>query len=231
MRSSRGFLAGMLIALGAGTAPAQSPPPVNDAARAVAGSWEFSNADRDKICMVTLKAEAAAVGMKLEFDRACVAVFPFVRDVTAWTVAENDFLRLLDARGRPILEFSEVEGGLYEAPRPGEGILFLQTAAAAGPAPRTADQMLGDWGIVRGPGKPVCVITLSNTAAGSDAFALKLKPGCDRAVAQFGPTAWRMDRGELVLVSPRGAWRFEEDDPATWHRIPETAEPLMMVKQ
>ena len=165
MRSFLALLAGMLIALNAGTASAQSPPPISDAVRAVAGSWEFSNADRDKICMVTLKADAAPVGMKLEFDRACVTVFPFVRDVAGWTVAENDFLRLLDARGRPILEFSEVEGGLYEAPRPGEGILFLQTAAAAGPAPRTADQMLGDWGIVRGAGKPICVITLSNTAA------------------------------------------------------------------
>jgi hypothetical protein len=231
MRCSLGLLTGVLIALCGGAASAQSPPPVSDAAKAVAGSFEFSNAGRDKLCMVVLKAEPAAVGMKLEFDRACVTVFPFVREVTGWTVAENDFLRLLDARGRPVLEFSEVEGGLYEAPRPGEGILFLQTAAAAGPAPRSADQMLGDWGIVRGTGKPICVMTLSNTAVGSDAFALKLKPGCDRVVAQFAPTTWRMDRGELVLVSPRATWRFEEDDPATWHRVPETAEPLLMVKQ
>jgi hypothetical protein len=40
-----------------------------------------------------------------------------------------------------------------------------------------------------------------------------------------------MDRGELLLVSPRGSWRFESDDPTTWHRIPETTEPLLLVKQ
>jgi Protease inhibitor Inh len=225
------LLAAMLMALGAECAWAQAPSPVSEAAKATAGSWEFSNADRDKLCMVNLKAEAGSVGMKLEFDQACAKVFPFVREIAAWTVAENDFLRLLDARGRPVLEFSEVEGGLYEAPRPGEGILFLQTAAAAGPAPRTADQMMGDWGIVRGSGKAVCVLTLSNNPAGTDVFALRIKPGCDRAVAQFAPTTWRMDRGELVLVAPRGSWRFEEEEAGTWHRIPETAERLLIVKQ
>jgi hypothetical protein len=221
----------MLMVLGTECAWAQAPSPVSDAAKATAGAWEFSNADRDKLCMVNLKAEAGSAGLKLEFDQACAKVFPFVREIAAWTVAENDFLRLLDARGRPVLEFSEVEGGLYEAPRPGEGILFLQTAAAAGPAPRTADQMTGDWGIVRGSGKAICVLTLSNNPAGTDVFALRIKPGCDRAVAQFAPTTWRMDRGELVLVAPRGSWRFEEEETGTWHRIPETAERLLIVKQ
>src|SRR6266508_2204470 len=221
------LLVGILMAFSVERAWAQAPSPLNVTAKATAGAWEFSNADRDKLCMVTLKAETATVGLKLEFDRACVTVFPFVREVAAWTVAENDFLRLLDTRGRPVLEFSEVEGGLYEAPRPGEGILFLQTAAAAGPAPRTADQMMGDWGIVRGSGKAICILTLSNTAVGTDAFALRIKPGCDRAVAQFAPTTWRMDRSELVLVAPRSTWRFEEEEAGTWHRVPETAERLL----
>jgi hypothetical protein len=234
MRSRLHALIVLASALAVAPAAAQSPPPsaaINDAARAVAGGWEFSNAARDKLCMVTLRAEGVTGGLKIEFDRACAAIFPFVREVTAWTVAENEFLRLVDARGRPVLEFSEVEGGLYEAPRPGEGILFLQTAAAVGPAPRSADQMIGDWAIMRAGGKPMCVVTLSDTAAGADIFALRVKPGCDRLVTQFGPTTWRMDRGELLLVSPRGSWRFESDDPTTWHRIPETTEPLLLVKQ
>jgi len=234
MRSSFHWLALPLATMWMQAASAQAPSPLNDAAKATAGAWEFSNADRDKICMVTLKAELAPGGLKVEFDRVCITVFPFVREIAAWTIAENEFLRLVDARGRPVLEFSEVEGGLYEAPRPGEGILFLQTAAAAGPAPRTAEQMTGDWGIVRGSGKAVCVVTLSNNAVGNtaDTFAVKVKPGCDRAVAQFNPNAWRMDRGELVLVAPRGlTWRFAEEDSTTWARVPESAERLLLVKQ
>jgi hypothetical protein len=212
-------------------APAQAQAPVSDAAKAMAtGSWEFSNADRDKRCMIVFKTAPAAAGMKLEFDKACAEAFSFIKEIAGWSIAENDFLRLLDAKGKSLLEFSEVETGMYEAPRPGEGILFIQAAAALGPPPKEAEQMTGDWGVVRGAGKPICTVTLANTAAGPD-LALKLKPGCDAFVTRFAPAAWQMDRGELLLKNARGqTWRFEESDAATWSRVPETAEPLLLVR-
>ena len=212
-------------------APARAQAPVSDQAKAMAsGSWEFSNADRDKRCMIVFKTAPAAAGMKLEFDKACAEAFPFIKEIAGWSIAENDFLRLLDAKGKSLLDFSEVETGMYEAPRPGEGILFIQAAAALGPPPKEADQMTGDWGVVRGAGRPICTVTLANTAAGPD-LALKLKPGCDAFVTRFAPTAWQMDRGELLLKNARGqTWRFEESDAATWTRVPETAEPLMLVR-
>jgi hypothetical protein len=212
-------------------ATAQAQAPVSEQAKAMAsGSWEFSNADRDKRCMIAFKTAPAVAGMKLEFDKACAEVFPFIKEIAGWSIAENDFLRLLDPKGKSLLDFSEVETGMYEAPRPGEGILFIQAAAALGPPPKEAEQMTGDWGVVRGAGKPICTVTLANTAAGPD-LALKLKPGCDAFVTRFAPTAWQMDRGELLLKNARGqAWRFEESDTATWSRVPETAEPLLLVR-
>jgi hypothetical protein len=168
--------------------------------------------------------------MKIEFDKACAEAFSFIKEIAGWSIAENDFLRLLDAKGKSLLEFSEVETGMYEAPRPGEGILFIQAAAALGPPPKEAEQMIGDWGVVRRAGNPICTLTLANTAAGPD-LALKLKPGCDAFVTRFAPTAWQMDRGELLLKNARGqTWRFEESDAATWNRVPETAEPLLLVR-
>jgi hypothetical protein len=224
---------GILSALGIACliASAQGQAPLSDQAKAMtAGSWEFSNADRDKRCTIVFRTDAAAVGMKLEFDKACAEAFPFVREVAGWTLTENDFLRLLDARGKSMLEFSEVETGMFEAPRPGEGILFIQAVAALGPPPKEADQMTGDWGLVRGSGNPICTLTLANTAAGPD-LALKLKPGCDVFVTRFAPTAWQMDRGELVLKNAKGqTWRFEESDSATWSRVPETADPLLLIR-
>jgi hypothetical protein len=108
--------------------------------------------------------------------------------------------------------------------------LFIQAAAALGPPPKEAEQMTGDWSVVRGAGKPICTVTLANTAAGPD-LALKLKPGCDAIVTRFAPAAWQMDRGELLLKNARGqTWRFEESDAATWSRVPETAEPLLLVR-
>ena len=67
--------------------------------------------------------------------------------------------KVLDAKGKSVLEFSEVESGIYEAPKPGEGILFIQNASAAGPEPRTAAQMAGEWVIQRN-GRQICALTL-----------------------------------------------------------------------
>jgi hypothetical protein len=227
MRRAPALLALSLLAF-SGNVLAQAP---NEAAKALIGTWEFSNADRDRLCTITFRSETNVAGMRLEFDRGCAALFPFIRDVAGWTIAEGDFLRLVDASGKPVLEFSEVESGVYEAPRPGEGILFIQNAGAAGPAPRTAEQIAGEWAITRGAGTTICALTLSSTAAGTD-FALQVKPPCDPFVTRFGPVTWRIDRDELVLKSARGqTWRFEESDATTWRRIPQTADPVLLVRK
>jgi hypothetical protein len=213
--------------------PEQTPSTApRDYVKSVIGAWEFSNSARDRLCGMTLKGDASPNGLRLDIGKDCIAVFPFIKDAVAWKFGENDFLRLLDAKGEVIIEFSEVEMGLFESLKAGEGVMFLQSAASAGPPPRTTEQMTGDWTIVRGAGRPVCGLTLTNRASGPDGFALRLKPGCDAAVTRFNPTVWQMDRSELVLMSARGeTWRFEETDPKTWQRIPERAEPVLMVKQ
>jgi hypothetical protein len=151
--------------------------------------------------------------------------------VVAWSL-KNEVLLLLDAKGQAVFSLSEVEGGMYEGERPGEGLFFLQSAASIGPPPRTADQMTGDWAIVRGGGRSICGLTLANTAAGGDTLALRVKPGCDAFVTGFGPASWRMDRGELLLISARGdTWRFEEEDPSSWRRVPESSSPILLVRR
>ncbi len=104
--------------------------------------------------------------------------------------------------------------------------------SAATPPMHTAEDMVGDWAIARGTGKPICVLTLVNDPPGGDTLALKVKPGCDAFVARFGPTGWRMNQGELVLLSARGqTWRFEQNDASTWQRVPEGANPVLLVRQ
>jgi hypothetical protein len=232
-RLRAGFAAIAVMALAA-AAHAQAPTtaPLSDAAKAMTtGTWEFSNADRDKRCTLTFRADPAAVGMRLEFDKGCTALFPFIREVAGWTLAENDFLRLVDAQGKSVLEFSEVESHMYEAPRPGEGILFIQASTAVGPPPKQADDVAGDWGLVRGTGKPICTLTLTNKPVGDD-LALTLKPGCNAFVTRFAPTVWQMDRGELLLKNARGQiWRFSEGDASTWTRVPESASPVLLVRE
>jgi hypothetical protein len=226
------LLAIVLAAAALSTASAQHPSALTEGARGVLGPWEFSNADRDRRCSVTLRGEAASVGLKLEIDKGCPGVFPFMKDVVGWSLAENDFLRLLDAKGKSVLEFSQVEDGMYEAPRPGEGVLFLQTAASVQAPAASADEMTGDWALLRGANnRMLCVLTLSN-APRDDGFALRLKPGCDAAVTRFAPLSWDMDQGELVLRNAREqVWRFEALEAKRWQRsVPETADPLVLIR-
>jgi hypothetical protein len=209
---------------GAGGAHAQG---ISDGAKAVAGAYEISNADRDKTCTVTLKAETSGANLKLELERKCAMVFPLLRDVAVWAYGSNDAIRLMDARAKPILEFTEVESGLYEGLRPGEPLYFMQSLAAA-TGDRTAEQMFGDWSMTRG-GNPMCQLTLTNTATGPERFALKVKPGCDAGAARL--LTWQMDHGQLVLVPGRGEpWRFEETDEGGWSRIPEGRPPIALAR-
>jgi hypothetical protein len=222
----------ILILAAAWTTPAAAQAPLSEAGKAVLGAWEISNADRDKTCAATFRDTPVPGGYRLELDRNCLTAFPAMRDVVAWNVGGLDLVRLVDARGRPVYEFTEMESGMYEAERRGEGIHFMQSLAAVSGPLRTADSLFGEWVVTRAAGRPLCALTLTDTpAAGTDTWTLRVKPGCEALVTRFGPTAWRVDRGELVLIAPRGTWRFEETEPTTWRRVPETGDPVLLVRQ
>ena len=227
----------VVLLIGAGVpARAQQPAP-SDAAKAMVGTWELSNADRDRTCNITFKLGTAPGGYPIDLDKGCGEAFPAIRAVVAWTIGKNDMLLLVDGKGASQLELLEVEAGMFEGLRPNEGRYFLQNASlAAAQKDKTADQMFGDWTFVRGNGsRSICGVTLQDTAKDADSFALSVKTVCDPVILRFGPVAWKMDRGQLILVSGKGElWRFEEADSTsvpTWRRVPEGRQPLSLMKQ
>jgi hypothetical protein len=197
------------------------------------GQWELSTTERSKTCVVTLKGDTTPQGLKLELEPACAAALPFTRDIAAWSIKGlGDIVRLQDGAGQAVIDFTEVESGIFEGLRQGEGIYILQNLAAARSLAKSMDQMIGDWAMVRSNGRPICGLTLTNTEASPDNFQVFLKPRCDPAVAAFAPTVWRLERGELLLMSKDGeVWRFEADDNAQWRRVPDSADPLIMLRQ
>ena len=160
------------------------------------------------------------------------AGLPFTKDISAWSIKGLDIVRLQDASGQPVIDFTEVESGIFEGLRQGEGIYILQNLAAARSLAKSMDQMIGDWSMVRGSGRAVCGLTLTNNEATQDNFQVFLKPKCDPAISSFAPTQWRLERGELLLMSASGeVWRFEADDNAQWRLVPDSADPLIMLRQ
>jgi hypothetical protein len=209
---------------------AQEPTP-GDAARGMVGAWEISNAARDKTCPVTFSVNGADGGYKLELDPGCRTAFPSLKDIAAWTMGPNDSVRLVDAKGAVILDFSEVESHMYEAERKGEGLFFMRTQAAIRAATVSPEQLFGDWTLLQEFEKPLCKLTLSNASAGGESYKVVVKAGCDSSIAGFAPSTWRLENNELLFAGRAGTWRFAESDATTWERIPPSTDPLLMMRQ
>src|ERR1700760_929893 len=197
------------------------------------GQWELSTTERSKTCVVTLKPDTTPQGLKLELEPNCATTLPFTKDITGWNIKGlGDIVRLQDATGEAVIDFTEVEAGILEGVRSGEGVYILQNLAAARSLAKSMDQMIGDWSMVRGNGNVVCGLVLTNTDAGNDNFQVFLKPKCDPAVAAFAPKQWRLERGQIMLMSEKGeTWRFEADDNAQWRLGPPSAHPLILLRQ
>ena len=195
------------------------------------GQWELATTDRSKTCVVTLKPDSTAQGLKLELEPGCATALPFTKDITAWNIRGLDIVRLQDTAGEAVIDFTEVETGIFEGLRQNEGVYILQNLAAARSLAKSMDQMIGDWSMVRGNGQAICGLTLTNTEASQDNFQVFLKPKCDPVIAAFAPTQWRLDHGQMLLMSAKGeTWQFEADDNAQWRKVPDSADPLIMVR-
>jgi hypothetical protein len=218
------------IALGGANAQAQPSPSVLDAAKEMVGVWELSNADHDRRCTVTFSTDTATGGFKLALDQGCAAVFPMFKDVVIWSIVPNGPLRLLDAKGNATLEMSEVESGIFEGERRGEGLYFMQPQGAANIPVRTPEQMFGDWNFLREIDKPLCGLTLTRSPGAAGDYKLAVKPGCDAAIVNFALSTWRLEGDQLVFIGRGGSWRFVESDTNIWERIPPSTNPLLMLK-
>jgi Protease inhibitor Inh len=203
----------------------------NDPVHDMIGAWEFSNADHDKICHFNFRADTVPNGYRLEIDKNCPNLFPSTKNMVAWSVDNYGSLRLLDASGNSVVDLSEVESGMYDGFTPEEGRYILQASTST--PQLSAGDVAGDWAVTHGSAKPNCILTLSDSPLTGDILALKVKPGCgDTTVTRFSPTGWRMDEGELMLMSPNGqTWQFEQNDTNTWQRVPESSVPVLLVRQ
>jgi hypothetical protein len=121
------FVAVSMVLAGPSQALAQTPLA---ALKPLLGTWELSNAEHDKTCIVTLKDEKVALGLKLEFAKDCGTALEFSTAISAWTLDARESVMLLDAKGDVLLELGEVENALYEGQR-ADGLYFLQKPSEA----------------------------------------------------------------------------------------------------
>jgi len=227
-------LATCLLALSFAASPslAQSPSGAKEQARAMVGQWELATAERSKTCVVTLSEEPVEGGMRASLDPSCAAVLPFTAEIAGWSIRGLDIVRLQNAAGDAVIDLTPVESDIFEGVRSGEGIYLLQNLEAARSLTRSMDQMIGEWAMMRSGSRRLCDMTLTNTEASGENFKAFVNAGCGAATGNFNPVMWRLERGEIILMSAAGVtWHFQADDNAQWRRVPEEPDPLMLVRQ
>ena len=116
IRLSFAFAALSACAIVASSARAQDAA---DLKKDMVGQWELSTTDRSKTCVVTLKPDSTPQGLKLELEPGCAAALPFTKEITGWNVKGLDIVRLQDATGEAVVDFTQVEAGILEGTRSG----------------------------------------------------------------------------------------------------------------
>lgn len=213
---------------------ARPDPAVKDLAAQKAKDYVLASADGERQCPLTLKADPAAQGFLLQFDRPiCEAALPFLSQVAGWVPDESGALHFLNAQGRTVAEFTEATGGSYEALREGDGVYFLSDPGMKEGTEVTEAEVSGDWdlaaGAAGGAAKPLCRWTLTDVPAPKGGKAVKVAPGCDAALERLAPVAWQLEGGNILITPRSGApIRFARQEDGGWARVPERGRPLLM---
>src|ERR1700730_10004383 len=79
---------------------ASAQPVPSDSVKAMVGGWEFSNAERDKTCVITFRLDVAGGNYALDLAKNCAPTFPLIKDAALWNRGKDDSLALLDAKGK-----------------------------------------------------------------------------------------------------------------------------------
>ncbi|MFS8037358.1 AprI/Inh family metalloprotease inhibitor [Xanthobacter sp. AM11] len=214
-------------------APPRLDPAVREAAGRLAGPFRLTSADGTRACPFILKPDAGGAGLAVEFDRELCAVIAFSAQVAGWLPDPSGAIRLLNGQGRTVAEFTEATGGSYEALREGDGVYFLASPNAADAPELRMEEVVGAWDLARTAGTPVCRITLLDERLPSGAgFRLALGAGCDAALLRFGPVAWDVEGGNILVRGEGGSAliRFARQEDGGWARTPERGRPLLLTR-
>src|SRR3569833_876645 len=137
----RSLLPSVFVLLAAGRAPVARAQDAGSLKKTMIGQWELATTDRSKTCVVTLKNDVTAQGFKLELEPGCAAALPFAKDIAAWSIKGlNDNIRLQNAAGEAVLDFTENKTNNNENQHQGEGVYILQNLAAARSLAKSMDQ-------------------------------------------------------------------------------------------
>ncbi|MFG1417965.1 AprI/Inh family metalloprotease inhibitor [Xanthobacter sp. V0B-10] len=203
-----------------------------EAAARLAGQFRLASADGERRCDLTLAASPVEGGFSVTLDPAACAAISFATLVRAWAPDAAGSIRLLNAQGRTVAEFTEATGGSFEALREGDGVYFLGPPGTGEGLPATPEEVMGEWLLSRGAGPAVCRWTLGEARAPGGGYRMEVAPDCDESLTRFGAGSWELSGGNILVrgVADGSTIRFARQEDGTWARVPERNRPLLMTR-
>ncbi len=236
----------VLAALTAGSpsALAQAPARANAPSAAVTqlqGAWELSSQGGARKCRLTLRTTETKGGRAVGFPGPCRRALPVLNRISAWTVSDDGFVRLMDANGIAVITFADdaaaqkltgsADGAVYEFDSLGRPRRYV--ARPAGPAaPRVAydpakapakETIPGTYGLIRYGGQEACRMSLGTQPGSADGrFLASFPTRCrDKGLQVFDAVAWRYSGGKIHLIARRGhEMTLVPTGEGTWQKDP-----------
>lgn len=224
------------------------------AAPSLTGPYDLTEPAQHRECRLVLRGEAAAQGHAVAMPAGCHKAFAVLASVVSWSEAGDGGVRLVDAFGQPVLDFTLAQGGLAATGPQGEmlrlapagrrlgaaaAVAPVQVAAAqpaaaaapaaAGPALKPAE-IAGRYAVLRDKGRDTgCMVTLDEKARGpGGTFKALLAPACrDQGIVIFDPVGWQVVSGRLVLTARKGhTTHLDHQSDGTWLKDPKEGKSL-----
>lgn len=206
--------------------------PSRASVEALARAYWLTSADGARRCEITLSASPTVSGFALALDRAACAPIAFTGHLVAWVPDDSGAIRLVDAKGHVVAEFTGASEGSFEALREGDGVYFLGPPVAARAEIVDPAEVVGDWVLWREGPKPVCRWRLTDQPAAGGGSQVLIAPECDVFLVRFAPSSWQIVGGNVLVkgATDGSTIRFARQEDGTWARIPERSRPLHMTR-
>lgn len=208
------------VPLSAGHAEDQAAPPAPETAPAaeasvdpmiagMAGPFILEQGSGGPQCRVALSTEAAIHAFAIDIPETCHSDFPELVEVAGWTILEDGTLRLTDALGKGLYEFTEIESGLFLMSGPpgfsmvnvDEGDFTETQPIEIFPEQRAGAYVLSQ---VEAPELARCELTLLPEPGGEDWYNAAVDVACPQELTRFEIIGWRPLANGVALIGKPG---------------------------
>ncbi len=189
--------------------PTEATAGIDPVIEGMAGPFMFAQGSGGPECRVELSTEAVIHAFAIIIPDTCIADFPLLAEIAGWTMLEDGTLRLTDALGKGIQDFTETESGLFlSGEPPGYSMVNVDESdfAETQPVGSFPEKHAGAYVLsqAEAPDLARCEVNLLLEAGGEDWYLVSVDPSCPTELLRFEIIGWRPAPEGIMLIGKPG---------------------------